>query len=82
MKYLVSVNLPVEDYEGEMMPTIGTTELIIILVIVLIVFGVGRLPQVSRDIGKGLREFRESINQLKKENHQPTEANNSGQKKS
>ena len=48
-----------------MLPTIGTTELIIILVIVLIIFGVGRLPQVGRGIGQGIREFRESINSLK-----------------
>ena len=48
-----------------MLPTIGTTELIIILVIVLIIFGVGRLPQVGRGIGQGIREFRDSINILK-----------------
>lgn len=51
-----------------MLPTIGTTELIIILVIVLIVFGVGRIPQVGRGIGQGIREFRESINILKENN--------------
>ncbi|TET76594.1 MAG: twin-arginine translocase TatA/TatE family subunit [Dehalococcoidia bacterium] len=39
-------------------PTIGATEGIIILVVVLIVFGVGKLPQVGGAIGKGLREFR------------------------
>jgi len=44
---------------------IGTTELIIILVIVLLIFGVGRLPQVGRGMGQGIREFRDSINILK-----------------
>jgi len=39
-------------------PTIGATEGIIILVVILIVFGVGKLPQVGGAIGKGLREFR------------------------
>ncbi len=39
-------------------PTIGATEAIIILVVVLIVFGVGKLPQVGGALGKGLREFR------------------------
>lgn len=48
-----------------MLPTIGTTELIIILVIVLLIFGVGRLPQVGRGLGQGIREFRDSINILK-----------------
>jgi sec-independent protein translocase protein TatA len=37
---------------------IGPTELIIILVLVLIIFGVGRLPQVGGAIGRGIREFR------------------------
>lgn len=40
---------------------IGPTELIIVLVIVIIVFGVGRLPEVGGGIGKGIREFRRSI---------------------
>ena len=40
---------------------IGTTELIIILVVVMIIFGVGRLPEVGGAIGKALREFRKSV---------------------
>ena len=39
-------------------PHIGGPELILILVVVLIIFGVGKLPQVGGAIGKGLREFR------------------------
>ena len=38
----------------------GPTELIIILVIILLVFGVGRLPEVGGAIGKGIREFRKT----------------------
>ena len=37
---------------------VGPTELIIILVIVLIVFGAGRLPEVGGALGKGIRSFR------------------------
>ncbi len=37
---------------------LGPTELILILVIVVIFFGVGRLPEVFGSVGKGLREFR------------------------
>jgi len=37
---------------------LGPTELIIILVIILIVFGVGKLPEVGRGLGKGIREFK------------------------
>ena len=40
------------------MPRIGPTELIIILVIVLIIFGVGRLGEIGGALGKGIREFR------------------------
>ena len=40
---------------------IGYPELAIILVIVLIVFGVGRLPEVGGAMGKAIREFRSSV---------------------
>ncbi len=40
------------------MPRIGIPELILILVIVLIVFGAGKLPQIGGAVGKGIREFR------------------------
>ena len=39
---------------------IGPTELIIILVIVLVIFGAGRLAQVGGAFGKGIREFRKA----------------------
>jgi len=39
-------------------PSIGAPEAIIILVVILIVFGVGKLPQVGGALGKGMREFR------------------------
>ena len=38
----------------------GPTELILILVIIVIFFGVGRLPEVFGAVGKGLREFRKA----------------------
>jgi sec-independent protein translocase protein TatA len=43
------------------MPSIGPLELGIILVIVLIVFGPKRLPGLGRQLGSGMREFKESI---------------------
>ncbi|MBI4215943.1 MAG: twin-arginine translocase TatA/TatE family subunit [Chloroflexi bacterium] len=39
---------------------IGPMELIIVLVIVLVVFGVGRLPEVGGALGKGIKEFRKA----------------------
>ena len=39
----------------------GGTELIIILVIVLLLFGVGRIGKVAGELGHGLREFRQGL---------------------
>ncbi len=40
--------------------SLGPTELIVILVIVLILFGAGKLPQVFSSLGKGVKEFRDA----------------------
>ncbi len=42
---------------------LGATELIIILVIVLVIFGAGKLPKVMKDLGKGARSFKEALNE-------------------
>ena len=42
------------------MPSLGPLELIIILVIIIIIFGVGKLPQIGGALGKGIREFRDA----------------------
>lgn len=42
------------------MPNLGGPEIIFILVIVLIVFGAGKLPEVLGQLGKGVSEFRKS----------------------
>lgn len=49
-----------------MFGSIGGTELLIILVIALVVFGPKRLPELGRTIGKGLGEFRRASNDLKR----------------
>jgi len=41
---------------------LGATELMIILAIVLILFGAGRLPQVFKSLGEGLKSFRDAQN--------------------
>ena len=40
---------------------VGATELIILLVIVLIIFGPKKLPQLGRSLGGGMREFKNSV---------------------
>ncbi len=53
---------------------LGTQELIIILVLVLIVFGAGKLPQVGGALGKGLRNFKAGIKEEdEKEEEKPEE---------
>ena len=39
--------------------TPGTTELILILVLVLIFFGAGKLPEIGKALGKGIRSFKD-----------------------
>ena len=43
------------------MPTPSPMELIIILIVVLIVFGPKRLPDLGRSLGRGMREFKDSV---------------------
>ena len=43
------------------MPNIGAPELAIILVIVLVIFGPKRLPDLGRSLGRGMREFKDSV---------------------
>jgi sec-independent protein translocase protein TatA len=43
------------------MPNIGVPELLIVLVIALIVLGPKKLPEVGRSLGRGMREFKDSI---------------------
>ncbi len=44
-----------------MLGGIGMTELIVILVIVLVIFGAGKLPEVGSALGKGIKNFKSSM---------------------
>ena len=46
------------------MPQLGPAELVIILVIVILVFGVGKLGDVGASLGKGIREFRKATTEV------------------
>jgi len=46
------------------MPNIGPMEIIVVLVIALIVLGPKKLPEMGRSLGKGLREFKDSVGGL------------------
>lgn len=43
---------------------IGTTEIIFILVIVLLLFGAKKLPELARSMGTGLKEFKNSMREI------------------
>jgi sec-independent protein translocase protein TatA len=61
------------------MPHIGPLELALILLLVMFIFGVGRLPEVGSAIGKGIREFRQSQSEVE-ELTKPVEAEKHDQK--
>lgn len=47
-----------------MFGTMGISELVIILAIVLIIFGAGRLPQIGEGVGKALKGFKKEVNEI------------------
>ena len=46
---------------------LGTTELIVILVIVVLLFGVNKIPQLGKGLGEGIRNFKSSIKSIREE---------------
>ena len=47
--------------------SIGLPELLIVLVIIIIIFGVGKLPEIGGALGKGIREFRQASQGMSEE---------------
>jgi sec-independent protein translocase protein TatA len=43
------------------MPNIGPLEIIIVLVVVLVIFGPKRLPELGKGLGRGMRDFKDAI---------------------
>lgn len=65
------------------MPSLGVPELAIILVIIIIIFGAGKLPEIGGALGRGIREFRDSARDDEEgdEVAENADANTSQQKK-
>jgi sec-independent protein translocase protein TatA len=53
--------------QANLLGVLGTQEIIIILVIVLLLFGGRKIPELMRGLGRGVREFNEAKNNVKKE---------------
>ncbi len=51
--------------------SLGPTEMIFIMVVLLLVFGAKRLPELGSGLGKGIREFRRSMNEIKHDIDRP-----------
>lgn len=49
------------------MGSIGMQEMLVIFLVVLLLFGSKRLPELARSLGKGIREFKKATNEIKSE---------------
>lgn len=56
------------------MPSLGPTEIILILVVILLLFGFKKLPDAARSVGKSARVFKSEVNEMKEEDRQREEA--------
>ena len=54
-----------------MFGNLGMGELMIILVIVLVLFGAKRIPEISASFGKGIREFKKNVNDVERSITEP-----------
>jgi sec-independent protein translocase protein TatA len=54
-----------------MFGNLGFSELMIILVIVLVLFGAKRIPEISASFGKGIREFKKNVNEVERSITEP-----------
>ncbi|KAB2954709.1 twin-arginine translocase TatA/TatE family subunit [Heliorestis acidaminivorans] len=61
------------------MPNIGIPELLLILVVSLLIFGPGKLPEIGKSLGKGINEFKRAtspkkeLDETSKENSKPSD---------
>ena len=58
----------------------GFSELVIIMVIVFVIFGAGKIPQLGEGLGKGIRNFRSGIKESPKEIEKPASSVKEGAK--
>lgn len=46
---------------------LGSSEVLVILLVVLLLFGAKRIPELAKGLGRGIREFQDATNEVKKE---------------
>ena len=52
---------------------IGTTELILIVLVVILLYGGKKIPELMRGLGKGVKSFKEGVNEIQSEIEKPCE---------
>ncbi|HID52471.1 MAG TPA: twin-arginine translocase TatA/TatE family subunit [Anaerolineae bacterium] len=62
------------------MGRLGTSELLLILAVVVFVFGVGRISKIGGELGKGIQAFRQGINEGKGKNEEAADDSGSAEK--
>jgi sec-independent protein translocase protein TatA len=60
--------------QGEMMPHFNLPELIIVLIIVVVLFGAGRVSKLGGELGTAIREFRKGLNDGEAKKDEPDDA--------
>lgn len=60
---------------------LGVTELVIILVIIVVVFGAAKLPQLGKGLGEGIRNFKKSVSEPDEIDVTPEKEKNEEEKK-
>ncbi len=58
-----------------MIPRLGTGELIVILIIVVLIFGVNKIPQLGKGLGEGIKNFKASLKSGQEEPQSKNEKN-------
>jgi sec-independent protein translocase protein TatA len=64
-----------------MFGSIGWGEVIIIMIVILLLFGARRIPEVMRSLGQGVREFKKSMNEVASEIEKQPEEKKAGEEK-
>jgi sec-independent protein translocase protein TatA len=54
-----------------MFGNLGMGELVVVLIIVLVLFGAKRIPEISASFGKGIREFKKNVNDVERQITEP-----------
>ena len=55
------------------MPNVGPWEIILLLLLALLLFGAKRLPEIGRSMGRGMREFKDSVSGKDRDEEDPAE---------